>query len=189
MGKIKGVEFNDAYEYFLKNAGNTGMEKVKAALAPAVRESLFSKGSILAVEWYDYAAYVNFVFTAVKILGNNQPDFLYNMAVYQAQKLYNGPWKLFFKILSPSFVIKKAAQFWRLSYDSGDVTILICTKDHVSFKVTNFPDIPKDHELEQIPFFEELMRVSNCREPHATHPKCIARGDDCCLFHLDWKNG
>jgi hypothetical protein len=187
MGNIKGTGLVDAVEYFEKVGGPGGLEKVKTALNPQVRAKLFAQ-SLLPVSWYDYAAYMEFILTASKLLGKEKSEeVLYNMSVYQAQKVLNGVYRAFFRILTTEFVLKRFAHLWRLSYDAGDITILEDKKGHIEVKLANFPDIPPRHEVENLPYFEEIMRLCHCREPKATHPRCIARGDDYCLFVFDWK--
>lgn len=184
MAMCKGTAVLAVLEYFEKTRGKDGLSRLLNALE-APDQAVFS-APIINVSWIDYGAYLRLLLAADRFFGTGDGQIINQAMYYQARKDLGGIYSFFVRVASPHFVIGKAASLWRQYYNQGKVEILTESKNLVEFKVTDFPDIPLRHEVENLPYFEEVARICNCKNPRATHPKCLARGDDCCHFAVKW---
>jgi hypothetical protein len=184
MGAVKGTGWLSNYDYFLKTAGIEGVKRVLAALTPADRE-LFSK-PILPVTWVDFGAFMRFMIAADQTLGKGDLRLVEAASIHAAQRDLKGIYKMFISFTSPEFIIKRAGSLWRQYYNCGELSFENI-KDHSGrLRLTAFPDIPLHHEHNHQPYMEETFRMSGGKDIHGTHPSCLARGDEACIFEFTW---
>jgi len=184
MGNLKGAGWKATCEYLIKVGGSDALDRVKAALTPEDR-AIFSK-PILPITWLDYSAFMRFMLLADKVLGKGDMQIVKDASVYSAQQDLRGIYKIFISFTSPEFIIKNVGVMWRQYYDSGSITVEGKQEKSGALKLVNFPDIPLHHDADQLPYMEECLRLSGAKNVRGSHPKCIARGDDCCIFRFSW---
>jgi len=186
MGKMKGTGWNGNIEYLLKIAGEEGLEKVKAALSVEDRETIFSK-PILPYSWIDYNVYMRFMMTADRILGNGDLSLIREATMYNARKDLTGIYKIFISFATPQVIVRNAPKVWRQYFDTGDMTVHWLGEKKVQLKLVDFSDIPLYHEIAQTDFIKEALRISGAKNVTGTHPRCIARGDEYCIYEFGWE--
>jgi hypothetical protein len=142
---------------------------------------------MLPVSWLNYGTYLNFIFTADKLLGKGDSALVRASAVFTASQHFKGIYRMFISLASPLFVARKSAQVWRQYFDIGRAELTVGEEKHAELKLTEYPDIPLHHDLSHTPFMEEILRISGAKNPKGTHPKCMARGDDHCLWDFRWE--
>ena len=59
--------------------------------------------------------------------------------------------------------------------------------EFVDFKITDWPDIPLHHEIPLGAFMEAAVIIAGGHYARCTQLQCMARGADCCLLRLVWK--
>jgi hypothetical protein len=185
MSNTRGVGVLGALEYFDKIGGAEGKEKMRTVLSKEDFE-LFYSGSFGALDWVNYPAYIRLLLAADKVLGNNDQVLIRESSKYEAQKSFSGIYGIFLSIISPRFVINKSSMLWKKYYDSGDLTVTNIHKNDSTVIITDFPDIPLHHDISTLAYMEEALILSGCKNVRGKHSKCIARGDDCCLFFFQW---
>ncbi|MEW6515546.1 MAG: hypothetical protein AB1439_01395 [candidate division FCPU426 bacterium] len=185
MGNVKATRWLDVQEFIAKTYGSDGVRSVLDSLAP--EDQALWRQKIVPVMWLDYGAYLRYMFAADKVLGKGDYSLIDASARYTARKHFSGIYKFFISLTSPHFVIKRAAQVWRQYFDVGKMEV-IEEKDHLSIlQLSEYPDIPLNHEFSHTPFMEELVRMSNGKNPRGKHPKCMARKDEYCLWEFTWE--
>lgn len=186
MGKTKGMGVLMEFEYILKRVGETEFEKLKAAISPADRELLFGR-PILPVSWVDYNAFFRVLAEADRRFGKGDFELVRQAAMYGVEKLFTGVYKMFISLVSPRFILNNASAVWAQSFNIGKVTAQWHADKDVTLVLTEWPDIPLQHEYDQAPGVEAVIRLSGGRNVKSDHPKCIARGDGVCHFHFTWE--
>jgi hypothetical protein len=184
MGNVKATRWLDCRKFFLAQFGPEGVEKVLSALSPE-DQAVLSK-PILPISWINYGSYLNFIFTADKLLGKGDKALIRESAVYTANQHFKGLYRIFVSLTSPQFVGRKAAQVWRLYFDVGKAEQINEGPNSAELKLSEYPDIPLHHDLSHTPFMETILAISGAKNPKGTHPKCMARGDDHCLWQFHW---
>jgi hypothetical protein len=181
MGCIKGTSWLHVISHLKNNFSEADIERLKNQLLPCDREHLFEK-KIFELSWVDFGAYMRFSYLADKLLGQGNNQLIKDIEFSAVRKHSRGIYKFLFSLLSWKFVVKKAGSVWRTYFNSGQMETLNETKTSITLKLTDFPDIPLGHEKFQEYYLEELMRLCGIKNPVSRHTKCIARGDDCCLY-------
>lgn len=185
MGKVKGTGWKGIYEYLIKTNGPAGFEKLLAALGPGDRE-VFSK-QILPVSWVDYGMFIRVLLTADKVLGKGDMSWLKEAETFSAWQDLRGIYRAFISLTSPEFVLSNIGRFWKQYYDQGEITFAWRDKTGGALKLLNFSDMPLRHEYDQNPYMEECIRITQRgKNVRSSHPKCLARGDDHCLYEFHW---
>jgi hypothetical protein len=186
MAKTKGPVWQACLEYLKTVAGTPGIEKVKAAISDQDRELLFSK-QVLSNQWIDFGAFMRFVVTADKVLGHGDFEIVKENARYCVRKNFTGIYKFIIKIATPQYLLSKGKLCWDLTFDSGKFEVRRLGKKHIQFLITDFTDTPLHHEHDFIASTEEFLHLTGVKHMRASHPLCMARGNDCCMFDVTWE--
>ncbi len=59
-------------------------------------------------------------------------------------------------------------------------------KNKGGFKISDYPDIPINHHKTQDNYIMEVFRMTGKKNVKAFHDKCMARGDEYCLYSFTW---
>jgi hypothetical protein len=186
MGKMKGTGWKGNIDYILEVAGEEGLERVKAELSEEDRHKIFGQ-PILPYSWIDYNAYMRFMMLADKMLGQGDLAFFKAATMYNARKDLTGIYKIFISFASPKVILRNSAKVWHQYFDSGDMSVELMEDKKVNLKLVEFPDIPLHHDVAQTDFIKEALRISGAKNVQGTHPKCIARGDEHCIYEFTWE--
>jgi hypothetical protein len=184
MSAVKGTAWLTFQEFLESKFGKDAHARVLAGLGREDAKSLSQK--ILPIAWVEYGAYTRYLLKADQVLGRGDHALIREGAVYHAQKDMKGLYRMFLRIATPGFVLARSAQLWGLMMDSGVLTVDTQTPASVELKLTDFKDMPRHHELDQLPFMEEIARMTGVVNVRSGHPKCLARGDDHCRYVIAW---
>lgn len=185
MGAVKGSAWLTFTEFLVQKSGPGAIEKVLKSLPPD--DAKYFSQKILPITWVDYAYYTRFLLQADKVCGRGDYELIRESAVFHANKDMNGLYRMFIRIATPGFVLGKSAQLWRLMMDQGKLVVSAETPKSAELRLTEFPNIPLHHELDQLPFMEEIARMTGAKNVKSSHPKCLARGDDHCIYSITWE--
>jgi hypothetical protein len=186
MGKIKGNAFLTYIDYFKDKFGPDAINIIKATMSAEDSSQLFNK-KILTVSWIEYSTHIRFLLAADKIFGSGDGQVILDGGRWCARKDFSGMYKIFIAVASPMFLLKKVPNMWRTFYNSGSMQAEALSDTHIQLVLTDFPNIPEKHELEQLYYFEEILLMAKAKKAKATHPKCMARGDEQCIFDIIWE--
>jgi hypothetical protein len=79
---------------------------------------------------------------AAPILFPNDPYPIRKLGQAIAKKVYSGVYKLFVRIPSRAFIVKRAAQIWTTHFDTGKGTMLDIKSNSMDFVISDFPEMP-----------------------------------------------
>jgi hypothetical protein len=87
---------------------------------------------------------------------------------------------------SPQELIEGSARLWKRFYNRG--TAIIETRGPTEFigKIVDCPDLPVNHEVLFIPYWEEVLKLSGARRVTIVHTQCVATGAECCMSEYRW---
>ncbi|MBN1594456.1 hypothetical protein JW933_00875 [candidate division FCPU426 bacterium] len=184
MGKVKGSAWLSASAFLKKKFGPDAVGRVLAQM-DAEDERMLTQ-EILPISWLDYAAYTRFLMKADQVLGRGDKTLPVETGIAYAQNSMNGVYKAFLRILTPAMVLKKVAFLWSQVMSPGKMTVSKEMPKRVELIITDFPDMPLYHDVEQSSFIAEIARMTGIQNAKCSHPKCLARQDDHCLNVLTW---
>jgi len=184
MGNVKGTGWLSIKEFFQKKIGDENLKKIIAQLGPADQQILGKL--ILPSTWLDYGAHIRFLLKADELFGKKDGQLIAAANIYAAQKDFTGIYKFLLSLLSPSLIVKSTGLLWKSFYDQGEAKSEKTGTKAMRLIVTNFPDIPLHHDLENSPYIEEMLRMTGTKNPKSKHTQCIARGDANCTWDFSW---
>lgn len=185
MSRIKGTSWESIYEFFYNKYGVEGIHAVKDVLGQHDRDNLFLE-KIYPTSWVDFGSYTRFILTADTVLGKGDLELAREANSYSARREIRGIYRLFFKVLSVKFILKKANYIWKMYFDEGEFVIEKVGPKVAVARLTGYKQLPKHHEINQLFWVEEVLRMAGVKNPKGTHPKCLIKGDDCCIYHFTW---
>lgn len=181
IGCTKGVAWHNMLAYIKEFFPPGSLEKIRAQISREDDFILFGK-PILPISWVDYNAYMRFFFALDRVMGKGDNQLVWDITIWATRYNLRGIYKMFFSMISHQTVIGHAGSIWRQYYNRGKIEVLYNRETGNALKVTEYPDIPPGHEWNHLPFIEEAMRMAGASNLKSSHPKCIARGDEYCLF-------
>ncbi len=185
MGKVKGTAWISLTNFLARAEGPEAYARVLAKLAP--KDAAQLQEIILPISWLEYGVYVRFLLAADLEFGHSDHALFRESSRVLAQENMHGVYRIFLKVVSPAFVLSKVAQLWHRLMDPGEMRLTKETRNSVELTLTEFPDMPLHHEIGQSAFMEEIARMTGLKQVSCTHPKCLARGDDHCLYVVSWE--
>ncbi len=185
MITTKGAAWHSHYAYFLEKFGPEKMDEVKARMVPGNIELLFGK-PIVAISRVSLDAVMDFLVSADKLLGTGDKTLIRESLRKKARTEIKGIYKVFVSILAPETIIRRAANVWKHIYQQGEVAATKKTDKIIEMKITEFAEMPLEHDFSVVVYIEELLRMCNCKNPRSRIIKSYSRGDDQCLFEFEW---
>jgi hypothetical protein len=184
MGNVKGTGWLSVKEFFQKKIGDEKLNQLIAKLDETDQKALSKL--VLPSSWVDYKAHINFLLKADEVYGKKDGVLIAEANVYAAQKDFSGIYKFLLSLLSPGLIVKSTGLLWKSFYDQGEAKSEKPNATTMRLIISNFPDIPLHHELENTPYIEEMMRMAGTKNPKGRHTHCIARGDAQCIWEFSW---
>ncbi|MBN1596502.1 hypothetical protein JW933_11305 [candidate division FCPU426 bacterium] len=187
MGNIKAIGFITIAQYISEYHGAEISEKIKNTLEGKDQEALFAKNP-LPISWIDYGAYIRYLITADKILGNGDLKMAEKLVSYEVNKNFKTIYKMFVALATPTLLFAKTPMMFKQYFDAGKMSAEVIGKNQVDFKLADFPNVPLHHEFHFHVVFTELGKMAGGKVTEARHAKCLARGDEYCISHLTWSS-
>lgn len=180
MIKAKGLYWMNLLEEVKEKGLQDKLKSSIASLSPE-DQAIFSK-PIMAISWIDYGAMMRLLLEF-----HGGVDGLRRGSEEAAEKNFKGIFKFFISLMSPTFFVKKVPTIWSRYLDSGDVKIEWENPKHANVIVSNATGMPLHHEANIMPFLEKGLSICGARNLKSSHPKCIGRKDNCCIFKFQWE--
>jgi hypothetical protein len=171
LGYIQS-SFIDRYEEYL------------SAFHPETRQTI--EAGLLPSSWYPFGIFLDVSGTAERLFGTGDYSMVRRMAAHSARVNMSTVYKIFLRLGSPEFLLKRTAQIWQVQYDSGVATSVAITGGG-SVEVRDFgqPDPLHCHGITG--FMDECLRMTRAQGVSVAHVKCRCQGDDVCRWDATWR--
>ena len=164
MVEIKGAAIIDAISAIKIMNGDQAYNDIISQLDEQTRQ-LFEK-PILDIGWYSLASFMKFMESVIKLTENGNEETLIDRAGDVVEKQLKGMYKIFVKLGSPEFVIKRMSVL-NLAYLRG---ISSKTKFDGSNKaIIKYVGFEKQHKLVEptiIGFYRKVLEISGTKDIH-----------------------
>jgi hypothetical protein len=185
VANVKGTGPLAVYEFLKQRFGDTGLARLRAALSQE-DQKIFDK-PVLPVTWVDFGFYMRMIVAADKTLGKGDMKLVDEAARYNMNKTFRGVYKMMISFASPAFVIKRAPLVWRQWFDAGQMKVDILGPGHARATMSDFADMPPNHEFNLTPSIDEIIRISGGKNTQTTHPQCALKGAPACVWDIRWE--
>lgn len=182
MARIKGF----ALRGLLKSVKDSGgsIPDVLAAVPDADRMS-FSR-SIVASEWYPYAAFVALVRAIDGIQGKGDLLHARELGRAAAVRDLGGTFRIISAVASPKFLIERGHMFWSKYCDTGRLTLEAKRDRFFHARLEGFAEIDRAHCLLIEGWLNGLGQALGAVGMASREVRCVHRGDAACEFEGSW---
>ncbi len=178
---LKGAAWKPIVKFVKVTFGEDPLSKVLESVSPECRT--IASETILVNSWYDMSLIEEFISAADRLLGTGDLTIARKMGQYSAEFGIKTVYKIFMKVGSPEFVIKKAPVIWKRYYSRGDLNLVEFEKGHVILRLTDMGQISKVTCVRVTGWMETTLRMSGAKDSVVEHISCKIRGDS----HEEWE--
>jgi hypothetical protein len=186
MTKLKALSVIECRDYVLEMHGAEGIERVKAAMIPAARDTVYAE-HLLPTDWIDVEYGVDHAIAYDKTFGMGDgrasARMVYELTARHAATLY----KAVLVGATPRTMIERSSRLWPRYYDRGETQIEFLSDTNAIKRIVGCPDLPRYHDWLTSPYYEAVLRHSGAIDITVKHLKCVANGAECCETELRWK--
>jgi hypothetical protein len=184
--RTKGTSVAAIVRFVAQNWGDQGLARLAGAIHDPEIGAIV-EGKVLAGSWYPFAYFTDLLDTAQSLFGDNIDEFSRREGASCADYDLRGVYRVFVRFTSIDFVIERSGKVWRQYYDSGDLVVLDTEGPRVVFELRDFGAPHRGHCGTVLGWSERAAELSGVAGVAGVHPSCRARGDERCVFQIDWK--
>jgi hypothetical protein len=165
MAQVKATDF-DALRKLLKKLGKAKETAFVQSLSPEHAE-LYSKAIIfdrLPVE-----EHARFLTATAAFLYPGHPRQLEQLGRDLAERTYTGVYRVFLRIPTVVYLIKRAAAVWETYYDTGEATVESIQSGSADLVVSGFPDLPEALRRSTTGHVQVLLEMTGARDVRVEH--------------------
>jgi hypothetical protein len=181
---VKGSALRARLRYVAERGGSDGEARLKERLSPALRE-LCARG-ILANGWYPFAAFVELNSAIDAQLGRGDLALCYELGRYACDVNLTTLYRIFFRVGSVPFIIRRAAAAWRVNYDEGAMSVVEQSAGGAILRVSGVAQPHRAHCLSVRGWIVRAAEISG-GDVYEQVERCRLLGDPECEYGLKWR--
>jgi hypothetical protein len=186
MTKLKALYALQCRDYVLEQHGPSGLEHLKAEMAPAARDGVYADERI-PTDWIEVEYVLEHGLAYSRAFSTPTSDGLDRMMNALATLHYRTTFRtMFLTAPSPIAVLEKSCRLWSRIYSHGETHLMTDGPNAVVKRIVNCPDLPRFHDRLTTPYYEGLVRAAGGQDVIAKNTCCVALGADCCETLLRW---
>jgi predicted hydrocarbon binding protein len=180
-GTVKGVGLANTRRFTVEKHGEVGWTRLLERLSVEDREVL---SSAITAGWYDIALIdrVNHAFAeccgglgAARELGR-----------YAAEQDLKTIHRMFLRLANPAYALEKCVELWRRYNTTGQWSVERPAPNHVRATLRGWGERDTATCARLTGHLERLLELVGARNATVEHSRCVARGDEACVFEGKW---
>ncbi len=189
MAEVKGHAIISCKNYLTKRFSDKDLLKLKDVLSENNYNILFhAEGE----KEYPLNDFIEINKAICKIFSDGNTNILREIGRQSATDAVKGVLKAFFKFGSPQFIMKLATEVFSKYYNTGKLIYVESTKNSVVADLQDFK-IDNKEDMEFIckrveGWIERSIEISAGKGMKTIQTKCMAKGDESCMFYTEWQN-
>ena len=163
---VKGISIKNCKSWVENEKGEDKWIEVVNSLPEESREHI-KDGMVFTSNWYPLQVYIDVNDEICKRWGDGTHRIIFEMAREGAQENLKTTYRIFMKIASPGYIVKKAARLFTQFYDEGELKLVKNEENHFVFHLENFENFPIIFER-IAGYMEGVLLVTRAKNPKAT---------------------
>lgn len=184
MAQVKGSAVTSRIRFVRERAGEDAYRAVRAALSPGARGHL--EGGVLPHAWVPFELFVELTLEIDRQLGTGDLALCREMGRYGAKVNLPTIYRIFYRLGSLPFILRKASRLWEVHYDSGRLDVET-TDGGATLTIAAFETPHPAHCLSVLGWAEAAGELSGVKVLEASEELCRTRGDEACRLRLRWQ--
>jgi len=186
MAELKGVSFRATTAFIKNRAGDEGLHKALELLPEESRASL--SRPILATEFYPFEWIVDLMDAGTKVIGGDRREILREIGEYSCESALTTVYKIFFKVGSPDFIMRKSSQVFSTYFRGvGNMGLVEQSKGFARVHIDGFQGGHADFCRRLDGYFAKVLELSGGREVQVVHSMCAYSGGSVCEWIARWQ--
>lgn len=183
--QVKGTAITSRVRFVRDRFGEDAYRRVKASLSPEHRAAIDAR--ILPHQWAPFSLFVELNIRVDGLLGGGDLSLCREMGRFGAEVNLPTIYRIFYKLGTPAFILRKAARLWELHYSSGRMEADTSRSDMAILTVHDFGAPHRAHCLSVLGWATRSAELSGAAVRSSEETHCRTRGDDRCEFVIDWR--
>ena len=124
---------------------------------------------VSATEWIRLEQESDILQAAARVLYPADPQALQRLGCAVAGIVFNGIYKVFLRVASVDFIIKRLSAIWRTLYDQGEARIENMTSNSGTLVATNMPDLSLVQRQYICGYLTGVLQLAGVKNVQVTH--------------------
>lgn len=184
MVQVKGSTLVPRLKFIQERGRGEQKEQALGRLSPEFRQAVAL--GLLQNQWYPFDYFVQLTQAIDKVFGRGDLSFIPELGRYSAEAALKGIYKVFYKVGSPEFIIKRATRVWSQYYSSGSLTVVTAGPKQVKIVLADFALPLREHCLSVLGWIQKTLEMSAGHPARVEETQCRLKGDTTCEFTAAW---
>jgi hypothetical protein len=184
MIEIKGSAVLETVQAVKRRAGQDAYEKIIGLLDPETRKVF--QAEISPSSWYSLDVFTRFLAFEIKVLANGNEEMIVRGAETVIERQLRGIYKVFVKLGSPEFIIKRIAAVHATYFNGVPIHVEMEGSNKATIKYTGFEPQHRLIGYAIIGFFRKALEISGAKNVVAEFSTPIADGKGYAVLSLTW---
>lgn len=184
MGEVKGSAIAARIRFIRERSSEDTLRAIRAQLTPEHR-ALVERG-VLPHAWVPFELFVSLSVEIDRVLGKGDLALCRELGGYAARVNLPTLYRIFYRIGSLQFILRKAARLWEVHYTSGQMEAET-GDDWAKLRIVGFDTPHRAHCLSVLGWAEASAVLSGVTVIRAEETRCRLHGDDVCELSLGWR--
>ena len=183
--KLKGAAWKPIIAYVTAMFGEEALKRVLDSVSPECYEIAHER--VLVNNWYDIHLIEEFITAADRILGTGDLDIARKMGAYSAEFGIKSVYKIFMKVGTPTFVLKRAPLIWNRYYSRGEAEMRTLQAKQAVLRLTDMGPLSAVTCIRVTGWMETTLRLTGAKNAKVEHVSCPNRGDAYEEWEAHWE--
>ncbi len=188
MQYIKGSALASRVKYLQQHGTPEQRERLLAGVSPECREDI-EKG-LMANIWYPFSYTVEINRVLDQVLGSGDLSLIPEFGRFSAEQALHGIYKIFFKVGSPEFIIKRVENVWKQYYSGGQARVVMESVPQgkkARLLVEGLEAPARENCLAIRGWIARMLELAGARQVHVEESACVLHGAPHCEFSATWQ--
>jgi hypothetical protein len=185
MSNVKGAAITARLRFVRERHGDAGLRRLLDEVSPAARAALDAR--VLPQAWVPYDHFVEVAVTADRLFGRGDLALCQEMGRHAAEVNLPTLYRIFYRLGSVQYILRKAAQLWSVHYDSGQLAAMEEGAGATRLEIVAFERPHRAHCLSVLGWAARSIELSGGTVLKAEEERCRTRGDESCEIVLRWR--
>lgn len=183
--KVKGSALRSTMNYLREHYTATQVQKILGRLTEDQRAA--AEKPVLTSSWYD-AALLYDLMRAMAAESSGDPRDLYRTLGRQScDDGLNTVYRVFFKVGTPSFMLKFTIQVWSNYYSEGKMALVEGGQQAAYLRIEGARSVDEAMCYRVTGWLERALELSGARSIHMAHSSCVHTGSGACEWKAAWQ--
>ncbi len=139
--EVKGTLLKNTEEWVVEKYGMEKWRELVAAMKDDIKNDI-ADGTIFSGNWYPIDGFIEVNEKIVQMFGGGNFKILYDMTKEGAKKNMKSIYRIFIKVATPEYVVKKAAAIYSQLYNFGEMKVVKQNKGDFILEIQNINNFP-----------------------------------------------